>query len=66
MPWGFVATVANIIVGLCISYTVGKRLFYMSAVILIPMIGTILQFALSGPRGALLFGYYLTGAYNAP
>ena len=66
MPWGFVATVANIIIGLFISYTTGKRLFYMSAVILIPMIGTILQFSLSGPRGVLLFGYYLTGAYNAP
>ncbi|KAJ9132465.1 Major facilitator superfamily domain, general substrate transporter [Pleurostoma richardsiae] len=66
MPWGFVATVANIIVGLFISYTAGKRLFYMSGIILIPMIGTILQFALSGPRGVLLFGYYLTGAYNAP
>ena len=30
------------------------------------MVGTILQFALSGPRGVLLFGYYLSGAYNAP
>lgn len=67
MPWGFVATIANIIVGLCISYTAGKRLFYMAGVILIPMVGTILQFVLlTGPRGVLLFGYYLTGAYNAP
>ncbi|OAA68524.1 Major facilitator superfamily domain, general substrate transporter [Niveomyces insectorum RCEF 264] len=66
MPWGFVATVANIIVGLFISYTTGKRLFYMSVVIWIPMVGTVLQFALHGPRGALLAGYYLTGAYNAP
>lgn len=67
MPWGVVATVANIIVGLCISYTTGKRLLYMAGINLIPMAGTILQFALlRGPRGILLFGFYLTGAYNAP
>ncbi|KAJ6022339.1 hypothetical protein N7499_002898 [Penicillium canescens] len=67
VPWGFVATLTNIIIGLCISYTTGKRLFYMSGVILIPMIGTIIQFSLPhAARGILLFGYYLTGAYNAP
>lgn len=66
VPWGFVATVSNIIIGLCISYTTGKRLLFMSAVILIPMVGTIIQFCLSGPRGGLLVGYYLTGAYNVP
>ena len=66
MPWGFVATISNIIVGLCISYTNGKRLLIMASVAVLPMVGTILQFALSGPKGALLFGYYLSGAYNAP
>jgi ACS family allantoate permease-like MFS transporter len=67
MPWGFVATVANIIIGLGISYTTGKRLFYMAVIVLIPMAGTVIQFALpNGPRGVLLFGFYLTGAYNVP
>lgn len=68
MPWGCIATIANIIVGLCISFTSGKRLFYMAAVVLIPLAGTIIQFSLvdGGPRGVALFGFYLTGAYNAP
>lgn len=30
------------------------------------MVGTIIQFCLNGPRGGLLVGYYLTGAYNVP
>ena len=65
MPWGFVATVSNIIVGLCISYSIGKRLLIMAIASMFPLVGTILQFALSvkGPR---LFGYYLSGGYNAP
>lgn len=67
MPWGSIATIANIIVGLCISFTSGKRLLYMAAVALIPLAGTIIQFSLiDGPRGVALFGFYLTGAYNAP
>ncbi|RJE24484.1 Major Facilitator Superfamily [Aspergillus sclerotialis] len=66
MPWGCIATIANIIVGLCISFTSGKRLFYMAAVVLIPLAGAIIKFSLiNGPRGAALFGFYLTGAYNA-
>lgn len=38
----------------------------MAAVILIPLAGTIVLFSIGGPRGALLAGYYLTGAYNVP
>lgn len=67
MPWGVVSTLSNILVGLCISFTEGKRLFYMAGVILIPLIGISIQFALvGGPRGVLLFAYYLTGPYNVP
>lgn len=67
MPFGFVSTVINILVGLGISYTTGKRLYYMAGIILVAMVGIIIQFTLiGGPRGVLLFGFYLTGTYNAP
>lgn len=67
MPHGFISTAVNIVIGLFISYTLNKRLFYMSAIILIPIAGTAIQFALfGGARGPRLLGYYLTGAYNSP
>lgn len=66
VPWGVVSTLVNILIGLAISYTHNKRLYLMAGVIILPIIGMTMQFTLSGPRGILLFAYYLTGAYNAP
>ena len=67
MPWGAMATLGNIIAGLVISFTVGKRLHVIGAFVIPPLIGEVMQYLIPHTqKGPSLFAYYLTGVYNAP
>ncbi|OWZ49238.1 allantoate permease [Cryptococcus neoformans] len=67
VPWGVVCTLGNGVIGLCISYTMGKRLFLMAFAIIPPIIGTVVMYTIPHSNKApSLFAYYITGFYNAP
>ncbi len=66
VPFGVVATGANLLIGALISFfPSGKRFYLIAAIAVIPLIGEVVQFTVSA-QGPALMGYYFTGAFNAP